>query len=284
MGSSAHEQVQLKADLQAAFAERQFFLLYQPIVDLETLEVVGAEALLRWQHPTRGVIAPGEFIPSLESTGLIVEVGRRVLTEACLQAATWQRQGLELTMNCNISARQLESDALVQDLQTAIQSSRLDPSALVVEITESAVMKDVTATVRRLNAFKAVGVGVAIDDFGTGYSSLSYVHRFPIDALKIDRSFVSIGDDLSSASMLVQVIVQLGQELDLDVIAEGIETRSQCEKLQAINCQSGQGSLFAKPLDPGAFETFVRVGGAKMALEVDRLAASSAAKSKAELR
>ena len=133
-------------------------------------------------------------------------------------------------------------------------------------------MKDVTGTIRRLNAFKALGVGVAIDDFGTGYSSLSYVHRFPVDVLKIDRSFVSVIDDTSSASMLVQVIVQLGSELSLDVVAEGIETPGQYEKLLEMSCKRGQGFLFAKPLDPGAFETFVRVGGAKMALEVERLA------------
>src|SRR5208283_3440695 len=200
MGSSVHEQVALKADLQAALAEEQFFLVYQPIIDLTTLEIVGAEALLRWQHPTRGIVAPLEFIPSLESTGLIVDVGRWVLNEACRQAALWGRQGLEFTMNCNISARQLESDALVQDLQAALESNRLDPSSLVIEITESTVMKDVTATVRRLNAFKALGVGVAIDDFGTGYSSLAYVHRFPVDVLKVDQSFVSVIDDTSSAS------------------------------------------------------------------------------------
>jgi len=272
MGSSVHEQVRLKNDLQLALNEEQFFLVFQPIIDLSTLEIVGAEALLRWRHPTRGVISPLEFIPSLESTGLIVEVGRWVLKEACRQASIWDRQGLELTMSCNISARQLESDALVQDLQTALESSRLEPSSLVVEITESTIMKDVTATIRRLNAFKALGVGVAIDDFGTGYSSLSYVHRFPVDVLKIDQSFVSVIDDTSSASMLVHVIVQLGKELGLDVIAEGIETRSQYEKLHSMSCKSGQGFLFAKPLDPGAFETFVRVGGARMALEVDRLA------------
>ncbi len=271
MGSSVHEQVALKADLQAAVAEEQFFLVYQPIIDLSTLEIVGAEALLRWQHPTRGIVAPLEFIPSLESTGLIVDVGRWVLNEACRQAAVWGRQGFELTMNCNISARQLESDALVQDLQAALESNRLDPSSLVIEITESTVMKDVTATVRRLNAFKALGVGVAIDDFGTGYSSLAYVHRFPVDVLKVDRSFVSVIDDTSSASMLVQVIVQLGKELGLDIIAEGIETRSQFETLHNMQCKNGQGFLFSKPLDTGAFETFVRVGGAKMALEVERL-------------
>jgi len=272
MGSSVQEQVQLKVDLQLAHTQGQFFLVYQPIMDLVTLEIVGAEALLRWQHPTRGVVAPLEFIPSLESTGLIVEVGRWVLGEACRQAAVWQRQGLELTMNCNISARQLESDDLVQDLQAALQSNRLPPSSLVLEITESTVMKDVTGTVRRLNAFKALGVGVAIDDFGTGYSSLSYIHRFPVDVLKIDRSFVSVIDDTSSASMLVQVIVQLGSELGLEVVAEGIETVPEYEKLLAMTCKSGQGFLFAKPLDPGTFETFVRVGGAKMALEVERLA------------
>ncbi len=274
MGSSVHEQVALKADLQTAVAEEQFFLVYQPIIDLSTLEIVGAEALLRWQHPTRGIVAPLEFIPSLESTGLIVDVGRWVLKEACRQAAVWGRQGLELTMNCNISARQLESDALVQDLQAALESNRLDPSSLVIEITESTVMKDVTATVRRLNAFKALGVGVAIDDFGTGYSSLAYVHRFPVDVLKVDQSFVSVIDDTSSASMLVQVIVQLGRELGLEIIAEGIETKSQFETLHSMQCKNGQGYLFAKPLDTGAFETFVRVGGAKMALEVERLSFS----------
>ena len=241
MGSSVQEQVQLKGDLQLALAEEQFFLVYQPIIDLATLEIVGAEALLRWQHPTRGVVAPLEFIPSLESTGLIVEVGRWVLKEACRQAAIWERQDLKLTMNCNISARQLESDALVQDLQSALESSRLGPSSLVIEITESTVMKDVTGTIRRLNAFKALGVGVAIDDFGTGYSSLSYVHRFPVDVLKIDRSFVSVIDDTSSASMLVQVIVQLGSELSLDVVAEGIETPGQYEKLLEMSCKTRPG-------------------------------------------
>ena len=178
-------------------------------MDLSTGAVTGAEALLRWQHPDSGVMQPDEFIPALEASGLIIPLGQRVLMEACRQGAIWHRKGHRISVSVNISARQLERDRIVDDIHGALSSNGFDPSMLVLELTETALMSDVTATATRLGLMKALGVRLAVDDFGTGYSSLAYLRQFPIDVLKIDQSFVSGIADTKEAAALVHMLCLL---------------------------------------------------------------------------
>jgi diguanylate cyclase (GGDEF)-like protein len=239
----------LEVDLHEALQAGEFFLLYQPTVDLGTEAFTGVEALLRWQHPTRGVVEPDDFISSLELSGLIVPVGKWVLEEACRQGAAWRRQGHQISVSVNVSARQLERDKIVDDVHGALLASAFDPSALILELTETTLMKDVDATVARLGLLKDLGVRLAVDDFGTGYSSLAYLRQFPVDVLKIDRSFVSGIANTQEATALVHALVQLGKVLGLETIAEGIETHDQQMWLKAEAVDGGQGFLFARPLD-----------------------------------
>ena len=243
-------------------AEEQFFLLYQPVFDLDHVRVSGVEALLRWRHPSRGVVAPDQFIPMLEDSGLIVDVGRWVLGEACRQAAVWHAHGHRLSMSVNVSMRQLEVVTFVDHVQEALDASGLDPDALVIEITESTLMRDADATVTRLRQIKALGVHVAIDDFGTGYSSLAYLRQFPVDALKIDRSFISAMADSPESSALIHTLVELGRTLGLETLAEGIEDNEQLHKLQEEHCDRGQGFLFSRPIEPEAVEAFLEQAAA----------------------
>jgi diguanylate cyclase (GGDEF)-like protein len=239
----------LTLDLHRALEADQFFLLYQPTVDLATGAFTGVEALLRWRHPERGVVQPDDFIPALESSGLIVPVGQWVLEEACRQGARWHREGRRISVSVNVSVRQLERDRIVDDIHGALISSGFDPSMLILELTETALMSDVAATVTRLGRVKALGVRLAVDDFGTGYSSLAYLRQFPIDVLKIDKSFVSGIAETKEAGALVHTLVQLGKVLGLETIAEGIETNDQRLRLRAEKVDGGQGFLFARPLD-----------------------------------
>ncbi len=258
MQAAAVNRLELKSDLDTAVARGQFFLLYQPIVDLDTEHVRGVEALLRWQHPTRGVIAPDNFIPALEDTGLIIEVGRWVLLEACAQAARWHRQGYSTTtMSVNVSMRQLESDQLVEHVVEALAAHDLDPGALVIEVTESTLMKDANATVARLRRLKELGVMIAIDDFGTGYSSLAYLRQFPVDVLKIDRSFVAEMDDGPNSGALIHTLVELGRTLGLTTLAEGIEDAAQLGGLRDERCDRGQGFIFSRPVEASAIEAIL---------------------------
>ncbi len=203
--------LELRTDIESALAHNEFFLLYQPIVDLHSTDVRGVEALLRWQHPTRGVIAPNDFIPILEDSGHIVEVGRWVLETACAQAGQWRDRGYLATMSVNVSMRQLECDSLVGDVERALAVNQLEPQALVIEVTETSLMKDAESTVSRLVQLKELGVKIAIDDFGTGYSSLAYLRQFPVDVLKIDRSFVSAMDGSEDSLTLIRTMVELGR-------------------------------------------------------------------------
>jgi diguanylate cyclase (GGDEF)-like protein len=244
----------LEKDLHAAFEDNQFFLLYQPTFDLASGALTGVEALLRWRHPTRGVIQPDDFIPALEASGLIVPVGRWVLEEACQQGATWHRQGHHITVSINVSARQLDRDQIVTDVHHALTTSGFDPALCVLELTETTLMHNVEDTVGRLTLLKALGVRLAIDDFGTGYSSLAYLQQFPIDVLKIDRSFVSSITDTSEAVALVHAMVQLGKALGLETVAEGVENDGQRVRLTAENIDTAQGFLFARPLDVEAVD------------------------------
>ncbi len=247
-----------RAELEQALAEEQFFVLYQPIVDLPTGGLIGVEALVRWRHPRDGVVGPDAFLPMAEDTGLIVALGRWVLQQACHQLAQWQRRAPAgaLRMSVNLSARQLQHPQIVDDVAEAIASAGIPPASLVLEITESMFLQDTDAVVSTLRAIRSLGVRVAIDDFGSGYSSLGYLQRFPVDILKIDRSFIGGHDDQGDTS-LAEAIVRIGQTLNLQTVAEGIETTEQWSALRELGCDLGQGYYFARPSDPDQVETLL---------------------------
>jgi diguanylate cyclase (GGDEF)-like protein len=259
--SHALERLELERDLRLGLERGEFRLHYQPLVRLETGRLAGWEALVRWEHPVRGLISPVAFIPIAEETGLIVPIGEWVVREACRQARDWQDRfpcEPHRTMSVNLSARQFAHPRLMVDIQDALQSARLDPRRLVLEITESVVMQDAGAAVRILHQLKALGIRVAIDDFGTGYSSLAYLKRFPVDVLKIDRSFVEgLGYDAQD-SAIVQSVVVLAKSLGLSVTAEGIETPRQQLHLKQLGCDVGQGYLFGKPRSAGDSEDLLQ--------------------------
>jgi diguanylate cyclase (GGDEF)-like protein len=258
MQVAAQDRLTIEMDLSEALREDQLFLLYQPTFDLQTKKAIGAEALLRWRHPTRGALSPDEFIPIAEESGLIVPIGRWVLHEACTQACIWRSRGHQMGVAVNVSARQLDDDTLIEDVRSALGDSGLEPYALTLEVTETALMRDPEATARRLRALKRLGVRIAIDDFGTGYSSLAYLRQFPADALKIDRSFVSDVAASQQSTALVRTLVQLGKTLNIETLAEGIEDRAQLQTLRREHCDHGQGFLFSRPLDAEALERFLR--------------------------
>jgi diguanylate cyclase (GGDEF)-like protein len=233
-------------DLYAAVDNQEFFLVYQPTFDLSTEEPKGVEALIRWQHPKRGVMSPDQFMPALESSGLIFSVGSWVLSEACSRGEKWKEHGISVSVN--ISASQLARDRIVDDVKSALDSSGLKPSSLILELTETALLQDVEKTVERLNLLKSLGVRLAIDDFGTGYSSLAYLQQFPFDVLKIDRSFVANMDSTSKSLAIVHTFVELGKALGLEIVAEGIEDEQQRRLLVEENVDTGQGFLFSRPL------------------------------------
>jgi diguanylate cyclase (GGDEF)-like protein len=260
MQTAAQDRLTLELDLADAFERGQLFLLYQPILELQSERLVGVEALLRWRHPTRGIVPPAVFVPVAEDSGMIAQIGRWVLIEACRQTAAWHRQGIKLGVSVNVSARQFDRDELLDDVRHALERSRLDPSALTVEITETTLMRDADATAARVRALKDGGVRVAIDDFGTGYSSLAYVRRFPVDALKIDRYFIKGVAASKESTAMIQTLVRLGQTLKLTTIAEGIEDRTQLSALQREGCDQGQGFLFGTPIDSQGVESLMRQG------------------------
>jgi EAL domain-containing protein (putative c-di-GMP-specific phosphodiesterase class I) len=263
MQDVVQERMELEMDLREALERREFFLAYQPTLDLADMRPTGVEALIRWQHPERGVVQPGDFIPLLEETGLITEVGRWVLDESCRQGAEWLAAGHEISMAVNVSGRQLDSDQLIEDISEALQGSGMPAERLTIEITETTLMRDVEQTARRLSAIKDLGVRIAIDDFGTGYSSLAHLQRFPVDALKIDRSFVSGLSNNKEGETLIQTLVQLGKALSIETFAEGIEQEHELALLREQDCDNGQGFLFARPLDPGEAELFLRENGGR---------------------
>jgi diguanylate cyclase (GGDEF)-like protein/PAS domain S-box-containing protein len=254
MQTSAQVHRKLAVDLEAALEKKQFFLLYQPTIDLQTGEFRGVEALLRWQHPEEGVVQPDDFIPELETSGLIVPVGAWVLEEACRQGAAWVAAGHHFSVSVNVSAKQIIRDRILTDVEHGLQLSGFDPTLLILELTETTLMHDVAETVSRLELLRGIGVRIAVDDFGTGYSSLAYLRQFPIDILKIDRSFVSGISDSNEAAALVHTLVELGRALNLETIAEGVEDDAQRLRLQAENVDTGQGFLFSKPIDVAAID------------------------------
>jgi diguanylate cyclase (GGDEF)-like protein/PAS domain S-box-containing protein len=252
MHANALDRLELQSELRHALDRGdQFTMLYQPIVKLRTGEVTGVEALVRWVHPTRGLLTPTQFIPLAEETGLIVPLGRWVIREACRQVQHWQRSrpgGRPLTLTVNVSGYQLQYEHVVEDVRGALADSGLDPQHLVLEITESVLMQQNGAMLERLRALKATGVRLAIDDFGTGYSSLGYLQRFPIDILKIDKAFIDDVQCSGTDSALVRAIIALGDTLKLQTIAEGIELQQQLSGLQAMGCEMGQGFFLARPI------------------------------------
>ncbi|MDQ2767931.1 MAG: EAL domain-containing protein, partial [Gemmatimonadota bacterium] len=261
MHTEAMERLELEADLRHAIEREEFILRYQPIVLLHTGEIAGVEALVRWNHPTRGMLPPLTFIPLAEETGLIVPLGRWVVREACRQAVGWQHlrpKGQPLTLTINISGHQLQGEHVVEDVRRALSDSGLDPRHLVLEITESVLMQQSETILDRLHALKALGVRLAIDDFGTGYSSLGYLQRFPIDILKIDKSFVDDVGRGDTESALARAVIALGETLQLQTIAEGIELKQQLSGLQDLGCELGQGFFFDKPIDPVDIELALR--------------------------
>jgi diguanylate cyclase (GGDEF)-like protein len=257
MRDAVTDRMNLEMDLHGALERGEFFLVYQPIFGMEDGQITGAEALLRWNHPVRGIVQPDNFVPLLEETGAIVDVGRWVLTEACQQAARWQARGHHIGLAVNFSARQLEHAGLLGDIRRAIADSGIDPAQLMVEITETAIMRDADATAARLRSVRELGVRIAIDDFGTGYSSLAYLSQFPVDLLKIDRSFVAAIAESPEGGALTHMLVELGKTLGLETLAEGIECETQYARLQAEQCDSGQGFLVAEPLDADELGQFL---------------------------
>lgn len=256
----ATRRLQLKRDLENALERDEFVLHYQPIVELETQKLIGAEALVRWRHPEQGRLGPDAFIGLAEETGLIEPLGRRILHMACHQAAYWQKIApckRPLQVSVNLSAKQLSGPGIVDVLLSELRDSHLDPTTLTLEITESHVVTDVDETVRILEPLRALGARIAMDDFGTGYSSLSYLERLPIDVLKIDKAFVDrlAGED---PAILAESVVGLGLALGMHVIAEGIEQASQAERLQTLGCQFGQGYLYSPPVEASTLTEWIK--------------------------
>jgi diguanylate cyclase (GGDEF)-like protein/PAS domain S-box-containing protein len=257
MNQQPRERLEVQADLRRALDHGELRLHYQTIVELETGKITGVEALVRWEHPERGLIPPAQFIPVAEESGLIVPIGRWVLNVACAQAEAWRRECTieePLVMSVNLSARQFQHPGLLDEVAGALRESGLPAHLLKLEITESAAMEAGVGTISVLQALKGLGVRLAIDDFGTGYSSLAYLKRFPVDTLKIDRMFVEgLGKDPQDTA-IVQSVMKLAQTLNLTVTAEGIETADQMEQLRSIACAEGQGYLFARPVPRDALD------------------------------
>jgi len=267
MHAAALERLVLEIDLRAAIEREEFTVVYQPIVGLAAGELEGVEALIRWMHPTRGPIAPLDFIPLAEATGLIIPIGRAILRAACRQGAAWQsaRAGRPLTITVNVSGRQLEDAGFVDDVAAALAESGLDPKALVLELTESTIAQQPDLAAERLHVLKTLGVRLAIDDFGTGYSSLSYLQQFPIDVLKIDKSFVDNVTRGGPHAALARTIVALADALSVKCVAEGVEEQEQRVCLTELGCVFGQGYHFARPMSADALSVFMETAPGRAA-------------------
>jgi diguanylate cyclase (GGDEF)-like protein len=252
--------LQLENDLRRAVEREEFSVYYQPIVSLETDRLAGFEALVRWDHPERGIVAPGEFIALAEETGLITEIGQWVLRDACQQMRRWQWQApvnRPLTLSVNLSSKQFTQPDIVEQVKRILLETDFDPRCLRLEITESVVMENAEQAASMLKQLRDLGVHLSIDDFGTGYSSLSYLHRFPVTTLKIDRSFISRMGAGDENSEIVKTIITLANNLGMEVVAEGIETEDQLAQLRALKCEYGQGYLFAKPVNAETAERLI---------------------------
>jgi diguanylate cyclase (GGDEF)-like protein len=266
MQTAVQTRMELEMDLRMALENDEFFLVYQPTFNLQDMSANGMEALIRWNSPTRNIVQPDNFIPLLEETGLIIEIGKWVLLEACRQGVRWRDAGYPIGIAVNVSARQLDTDEFVADVERTLRETGLDAGSLTVEITETALMRDAEQTAKRLAAIKELGVRIAIDDFGTGYSSMAHLQHFPVDALKIDRSFVAQMAHNQEGETILQTLVQLGNALSIETLAEGIEQAHELSLLQGEKCDSGQGFLFARPLDAADTEAFLEQWAATRAL------------------
>ncbi len=254
MHQQAFKRLELEADLHAAIENQEFELYYQPIIDLRTGAIAGFEALVRWQSPQRGFVSPGAFIPVAEETGLIIPMGKWILETACNRMRSWQQKFPDcssFSMSVNLSGRQFSQPDLVEQIQQVLEVTGLDPKNLKLEITETMVIDDVENTIILLNRLKDLGIKMSMDDFGTGFSSFSYLHRFPMNTLKVDRSFVNNMSKGISNQEIVSTIIMLAHKLGMDVVAEGIETDLEKQILQSLSCEYGQGYFFAKPLCEG---------------------------------
>jgi EAL domain-containing protein (putative c-di-GMP-specific phosphodiesterase class I) len=254
----AYERLTMEAALRIALQENQLRMYYQPLVSMSTQQVVSAEALLRWEHPNLGLVSPDKFIPLSEETGLIVPIGEWVLQAACLQAKAWvQRFPSFQSVAVNISGRQFQSGKLLETIEQALSNSGLDAAHLELEITESFLMEKADLTVRALDMLKALGLSLSIDDFGTGYSSLSYLKRFPVDKLKIDKSFIrDVTLDPDDAA-IAKAVIALGRSMQLQIVAEGVETHEQLAFLAEQGCDIAQGYLYSRPVPAEQFEAFM---------------------------
>ncbi|NDY58709.1 EAL domain-containing protein [Desulfovibrio sulfodismutans] len=254
------EVISLEAELRDALSNDELVLHYQPIVNVDTRALEGFEALVRWNHPLKGIVPPDKFIPLAEETGIILPLGRWVIVEACRQLGKWQKTipGAErLSVSVNVSCRQFVRDGLVEYVAQVLEETGIDPARLKLEITESVLMQDTSHSIHELNRLKALGVRIAVDDFGTGYSSLSYLRQLPIDHLKIDRSFISGSDNAEDNIQIVKSIISLARNLGLTVIAEGVEHEDQFARLQDVRCDKAQGYMFSRPVDSIAAERYI---------------------------
>ena len=255
----ALKQLVLESNLRPGLERCEFVVHYQPQVSIRNFHLVGMESLVRCQHPSLGLLYPKEFIQLAEESGLIITLGDRVLRSACMQNKIWQELGLNpMRVSVNFSARQFQQPAFIASVTEILKETNLDPRWLELELTESSIMKDPEQAIEKLHELKLMGIKVAIDDFGTGYSSLNYLKRFPIDTLKIDRSFVSDVCKDPHDTAIVRAIITLGHALDLTVVAEGVETREQLEYLGSLDCDVVQGFLFSKSLATEDFEELLR--------------------------
>jgi predicted signal transduction protein with EAL and GGDEF domain len=259
MRLSATRHLEFRSELGSAIERDQLRLVFQPMVDLRSHEVMGAEALLRWEHPTRGPVPPSEFIPIAERAGLIVPIGKWVIEESVRSAARWQARGPQ-RVSVNVSALQIRSPEFVDHVGSLLEEHRLDPGLVVLEITETMLVEEIESASDNLGPLRELGVLIAIDDFGTGYCSLSYLQQFPVDIVKIDRQFVGEIDDHSRTMPLAKMILQLTSGLDVVSVAEGIERPAQLRALQELGCDIGQGYLLSGPLESAELERRFGVG------------------------
>ncbi len=260
MRANAEARQKMETDLRYAIVCNELEMYYQPIVDLNTMRVYGFESLVRWNHPESGLIAPSEFIPLSEDTGLVIPMTLQILRGSCLQAVAWQRKYPDLRyliMSVNLSGKHFSDSSLVEQIDTILKETGIEPQCLKLEITESSTMEDAEKAIEKLREIRRLGVKLSIDDFGTGYSSLSYLRRFPLDTLKIDRSFVSAMEESSESDEIVNTIMALANSLKLDVVAEGIENVEQLKHLRRLGCEYGQGYLFSRPLTVNGVEAMI---------------------------
>jgi EAL domain-containing protein (putative c-di-GMP-specific phosphodiesterase class I) len=261
MNVRAVERQSTEESLRRALVRKEFVLHYQPKVNPRTRKITGAEALIRWTHPTRGPVSPAQFIPVAEDCGLIVPIGNWALREACKQARTWMDAGLTLpSMAVNISAIEFRAENFLEGVFAILKETDVDPRSLELELTEGVLMKGVEYTQSTLKALRATGVQVAVDDFGTGYSSLSYLRKFPIDALKIDQSFVRQITANPDDTNIVSAIINMGRSMKLRIVAEGVETLQELAFLEAHRCDEAQGYYFSRPVSPEQFARLIETG------------------------